>query len=49
MAAVLYLLGLISIVLGAIVAADPLVETYQLGAERERGLPGDCWAVYCCL
>ncbi len=31
MAAVLYLLGLISIVLGAIVAADPLVDTYQLG------------------
>ncbi|MEM8686840.1 MAG: hypothetical protein AAGF81_05905 [Pseudomonadota bacterium] len=31
MAAVLYLLGLISIVLGAIVAADPFVDTYQLG------------------
>ncbi|MEM8648178.1 MAG: hypothetical protein AAGF86_17785 [Pseudomonadota bacterium] len=31
MAAVLYLLGLISIVLGAIVAADPLIDTYQLG------------------
>ncbi len=31
MAAVLYLLGLISIVLGAIVAADPFVDTYSLG------------------
>ena len=31
MAAVLYLLGLISIVLGAIVAADPFVDTYRLG------------------
>ncbi|MCP5082111.1 MAG: hypothetical protein GY948_10490 [Alphaproteobacteria bacterium] len=31
MAAVLYLLGLISIVLGAIVAADRFVDTYSLG------------------
>lgn len=31
MAAVLYLLGLISIVLGAIVAADQFVDTYSLG------------------
>ncbi len=31
MAAVLYLLGLISIVLGAIVAADQFIDTYSLG------------------